>query len=181
VQTPKAFFMGLTDFKIDIVRAWRMVRACLHLLPMAAAATVAQAGGVDSAQACRVVWAVVGAPTGRDALLVVLSPRMPYALQEWPRMRDAATAEGFQVIASRDPRVPLPEWDAAVVASGRADLTTAPAVDADAAARCGLFNHFPSALVGRCGQVHSWPVLGVMPDAAWLEVLRRRRESMPCA
>ena len=172
--------MALIGFESGIVGGWRTLRACVRLLSMAAAATVAQAGEVDSAQACRVVWTAVGAPTGRDALLVVLSPRMPYALQEWPRMRDAAAADGFQVTAGRDPRVPLAEWEAALVASGRADLATAPAVDAEAAARCGLFNHFPSALVGRCGRVHPWPILGVMPGAAWHEILRQRRESMPC-
>ena len=115
-----------------------------------------------------------------STLLTVLSPRMVYALLEWPRMRDAAIAEGFQVVATRDPRVPDAEWRAAVQAAGLHELAAVPSIDAEAAARCGLLNHFPSSLVIRCGRTHPWPILGVMPERAWRSVLAQRRESLSC-
>lgn len=95
-------------------------------------------------------------------------------------MRTAAERAGFQVIALRDPQVPLPEWQAGARAAGQPDLQGLPALEHAAATQCRLLNHAPSALVGRCGQIHTWPVLGVMPDGAWLAVLQQRREAIPC-
>ena len=111
---------------------------------------------------------------------MVLSPRMPYALAEWPRMRDVAHEAGYVVVVARDPQVWLAEWSSAVQAAGLRQLAHAPTVDIELAGRCGLLNHFPSALAGRCGQAHPWPILGVMPSMAWRSLLNQRREGVAC-
>lgn len=142
----------------------RGVRARAALLLMLAGATmvpVARADGVD--RAC-----------GQPLVRMLLSPRMPYALLEWRRMRQAAEDAGFEVRAERDPRVPDAEWQAAVQALGLAELAGAPVLDEPTAAALGLLHHAPSSLVERCGRRHPWPVLGVMPDAAWRALLRQR-------
>jgi hypothetical protein len=120
-------------------------------------------------------------PPAAPTVLIVLSPRMPYALQEWPRMRALAEQAGFQIRAFRDPGVPSSEWEAGLEAAGLPELQTAPVLDQQVAADCRLLNHAPSALVGRCDRWHAWPVLGVMPDAAWLAVLNERREAIACS
>lgn len=111
-------------------------------------------------------------------LLVLLSPRMVYALQEWPRMDATAQLAGFRVVACRDPRVPLDEWQAAARQVDWPEGQGLPALGEDEARRHGLLNHAPSALVMARGCVHPWPVLGVMPDAAWRAVLMARRADL---
>jgi hypothetical protein len=131
--------------------------------------------------ACQAAWRAMGmANQPGGAVLLVLSPRMVYAFQEWRRMTEVAMAAGLSVAVSRDPGVGLQEWTAAVSAAGMPELADIPAVDAEAGGRCGLLNHFPSALVGRCGRPHAWPILGVMPSAAWRSLLLDRREGVPC-
>ena len=117
----------------------------------------------------------------QTAVMVVLSPRMPYALQEWRRMKKAAEDAGYRVTGLRDPRVPLSEWMDAVQASEDMELTQMPAIDEDQATTWGLLNHIPASVVTRCGKTHPWPVLGVMPDAAWLEVLHSRTSQLGAA
>lgn len=109
---------------------------------------------------------------------VLLSPRMPYALQEWPRMADAARQAGFAVVAYRDPRVPRNEWQAATQSQGLADLLDVPVLEEQIAAACGMLNHAPAAIVTRCGRTHAWPILGVMPVAAWRQVLQSRHNDL---
>ena len=114
---------------------------------------------------------------------ILLSPRMPYAMQEWRRMVTSARTNGFQVVSWRDPRVPDAEWKAAVEAADATALRDAPVLALETAASCGMLNHSPATVVTRCGRSHPWPILGVMPDAAWLEVLATRRtdlEQSPC-
>ncbi|HMN20597.1 MAG TPA: hypothetical protein PKA16_04305 [Ottowia sp.] len=108
------------------------------------------------------------------AVRMVLSPRMPYALLEWRRMRRAAEDAGFRVSALRDPRVPDEEWQAAVRAVDLPELADAPLLDEPTGRALGLLHHAPSSMVERCGTRHPWPILGVMPDAAWLGLLRQR-------
>jgi hypothetical protein len=144
---------------------------------------------------CSTAWAIPGdvAGAGKDCLeaapssvfaprvptvLVVLSPRMPYALQEWERMKALAEQEGFRVEAMRDPRVPPLEWRQAVAAMGVDQLSNLEPVGDDFATRCRLLNHAPASIVGRCGVVHPWLILGVMPDSGWRETLRSRREDL---
>ena len=115
---------------------------------------------------------------------VVLSPRMPYALREWRRMAASARVAGFPVVAWRDPRVPEAEWQAAIDAAELPELRAAPALALDVAAACQMLNHAPATVVARCGRGHPWPILGVMPDVAWLQLLDARRadlEQVPCA
>ena len=110
--------------------------------------------------------------------MMVLSPRMPYALKEWPRMKQAAEDAGFEVTGVRDPRVPYGEWAMAVQAAGVLELLHAPSIDQNQAAAFDALNHAPASLVIRCGQAHKWPVLGVMPNDAWTAVLRAREAQL---
>jgi len=118
------------------------------------------------------------------AVLMVLSSRMPYALQEWPRMKRVAKRAGFIVLAARDSRVPSQEWAAAVSARDLFELRDVPVLDEQMGIDLGLLHHAPSSLVVRCGVWHPWPILGVMPDQAWVELLRHRAAQLrerPCS
>jgi len=158
-------------------RALGVVMACMAA---SHAAAMPQPLPAPSA-ACTAVWAAAGLQgQHKDALLVVLSPRMVYSLLEWRRMHDVAVAAGFEVVVARDPRVPRQEWLSALQVAGLPELATVPEVDADQAGRCGLMNHFPSALVGRCGHPHPWPIVSVMPSAFWRSLLLQRREAIAC-
>lgn len=93
-------------------------------------------------------------------------------------MKAAAQSAGFLVIGLRDPRVPDGEWAQAVLTSGQPELMHLPKIDEAYAARLGALNHAPASLVTYCGKTHPWPILGVMPSAAWLTVLRARAEQL---
>lgn len=110
----------------------------------------------------------------QTSVMMVLSPRMPYALKEWPRMRNVAENAGFKVMGVRDPRISTEEWVGAVQAAAVPDLMQAPVMDQSQAAELGVLNHAPASLVVRCGRAHPWPVLGVMPNEAWLSLLQVR-------
>jgi len=160
------------------MRALVMVVACMAATHAVAAEPVQQP---PAAASCNALWETAGLQgEQKEALLVVLSPRMVYAFKEWRRMSGVAAAAGFAVVAVRDPRVPQSEWLSAVHAAGLPELASVPEVDADQAGHCGLLNHFPSTLVGRCGHPHPWPILGVMPSAPWLSLLMQRREAIAC-
>lgn len=122
--------------------------------------------------------ASAGPQAARAQLLVVLSPRMVYALREWPRLRDQAQAAGFDVHGVRDPRVPEAEWHAAVAAAGLSELAAWPAARLTDWPGTQVRNHWPMAWVRWQGRTHPWPILGVMPDAAWLQLLRERLEDL---
>ncbi len=111
---------------------------------------------------------------------IVLSPRMPFALKEWPRMKAVAESAGYQVVGLRDPRVPDAEWAAAVEAVGAPELMHLPKIDEAYAVRLGVLNHAPASLLTCMGKTHPWPILGVMPDLAWLAVLRARASQLEC-
>lgn len=115
------------------------------------------------------------------SVMTVLSPRMPYALREWPRMKAAAESAGFLVIGLRDPRVPDGEWAAAVQVAGQPELIQLPKIDEANAATLGALNHAPASLVTCCGKTHPWPILGVMPTATWLTVLDARVAQLECS
>lgn len=118
-------------------------------------------------------------PIGRgSAVLVVLSPRMPYALQRWPAMEAKARGLGFTAHALRDPRVALAEWRAAVDAMALPALRCIPALELALARQLGVLHHAPSSLVAHCGHLHPWPILGVMPDDAWAQLLQHRRAQL---
>ena len=158
--------------------AWSTVAGAGMLRAEVEPVSIAQAEcdfGAGSQSGDAEVWPVVH---------IVLSPRMPYALQEWRRMAAAAHGAGFRVLAWRDPRLPDAEWQAAVAAAGLPELRDAPALELSAAQVCGVLNHAPAAIVSRCGQGHAWPILGVMPDRAWVQLLHARRadlEAVPCS
>ena len=136
--------------------------------------------------ACDVATLVLtfGPAHTESAVVAVLSPRMPHALIEWPRMASVARAEGFAVVTFRDPRVPIDEWRSAVTSvNAWGEYIDAPPLRMETAERCLLLNHSPAIVVARCGRVHPWPIFGVMPDASWRHVLKSRRtelERLPC-
>ncbi|GAB4209985.1 MAG: hypothetical protein Fur0019_17480 [Tibeticola sp.] len=114
----------------------------------------------------------------RAQLFVVLSPRMVYALREWPRLSDQAQAAGFDVHGVRDPRVPEAEWRAAVASARLPELAAWPAASLAGWSGAQVRNHWPIAWVRWQARRHPWPILGVMPDAAWLQLLRERLEDL---
>lgn len=114
----------------------------------------------------------------RAQLLVVLSPRMVYALREWPRLRNQAQAAGFDVHGVRDPQVPEAEWQSAVTAAGLFELAAWPPARLDDWPGIQVRNHWPMAWVRWQGRTHPWPILGVMPDVSWLQLLRERLEDL---
>lgn len=93
-------------------------------------------------------------------------------------MRRVAEAAGFEVLALRDPRVPDDEWLAAVRTLGLPELADAAVLEEPTAAALGLLHHAPSSIVERCGVRHRWPILGVMPDAAWRALLLQRAQAL---
>ncbi len=136
------------------------------------------------AQACGLQdWIHQHRHTTQTQVLALLSPRMPMSFAQWPRMRDAAVQAGFQVHLWRDPRVSEPEWRAAWSRQGWADWPQPPHLPLSDAAACPLLNHSPAFVLARCGQLHPWPLWGVMPTAAWLQVLHARKNDLklvPC-
>ena len=114
----------------------------------------------------------------RPQLMMVLSPRMPYALKEWRRMSRVAEQAGFKVLVVRDPRVPLSEWEAAVRAVEEPELVHVSVIEQAQAEALGALNHSPASVVSQCKKSHPWPILGVMPDGPWLSVLRARESQL---
>lgn len=110
---------------------------------------------------------------------IVLSPRMPYALKEWPRMLRSAQAAGFAAVSLRDARVDDDEWQAAVRAAGVPAALQLPRLQAPALIESfGPLNHFPTAVVQQGMRVHPWPILGVMPDAVFADLLEQRLKQL---
>lgn len=119
-----------------------------------------------------------GVPT-RTTVVMLLSPRMAYSLHEWPRMRAVAEESHFQVLALKDPRVPASEWDDALVASGldSTDRQRLHDLPAECHSLWSRADHLPYSLVFLDSSVHTWPILGVMPNTAWRDSLEFRRRA----
>lgn len=116
-------------------------------------------------------------------LVSVLSPRMVYSMTDWPRMRSAALAQGFGVVAWWSPRVTAQE---AAEAASRAGwpmtvLRQTSAVPEACADWVGEPNHFPYTRVLLRGGAHPWPIWGVLPDHRWIESLHWRVHALEAA
>lgn len=106
---------------------------------------------------------------------MILSPRMVYSFSEWPRMRRAAEQAGFVVQSVRDPRIGDREWRSAALAADRREALDLPLPEATLLANFPeLLNHSPTSLVRLAGRTHPWPIIGVMPNAAWTALLKQR-------
>lgn len=121
-------------------------------------------------------------PSGiqRPVVVAVLSPRMVYSMTEWPRMRAAAEAEGFDTVAWWAPDLTNDEGVLAAQRAGwsvreMADVVRVPDV---CAGSLGHPNHFPYSRVLDRGGMHAWPIWGVMPNQAWVDSLRWRLWSL---
>lgn len=156
----------------------RKVVLCALLMVTLPSAAQAYPGTVEHVSPCDHMKLAAHFEGERVTLLAVLSPRMVYALKEWPRMQVVAEQAGYSVRVKRDPRVPKAEWQDAAESQGLRAIKDIEAMDEQLAAMCGLLNHAPSVLIGRCGIVHPWPILGVMPDAQWSAVLRSRASAL---
>ncbi len=107
---------------------------------------------------------------------------MPYAIQEWARMRAVAQDAGFAVQTLRDPQVPDAEWQAAlssavIAATVAQELSSVALADEPLLQRLGAqygINHLPTSLVHIGAQWHAWPIYGVMDSTAWRNVLMER-------
>lgn len=116
----------------------------------------------------------------RPWVVALLSPRMVYSLQAWPRMKSEAEALGFRVAAWRDPRIPEIEWRAALdtEALSRSNSVEVEALQEGCLAQWMPIDHVPLTRVLWRGHVHRWPVWGVMTSQAWEETLRNRLASL---
>ncbi len=105
---------------------------------------------------------------------------MVLSMGEWPRLRMVAAREGFEVQAVRSPDVPQREWDDAVERSAWSSDDRVAVRSAPAACHSWLrsLNHFPHGVVMHGPQTHPWPILGVMPDQAWIDSLAFRRAAL---
>lgn len=153
-------------------------RCALAILTLLVAAGLCHAEPASASTALSLIG-IAGGPEGASApdlpvVVMIVSPRMVYALREWPRMRRSAEAAGFTVVTFRDPRVGDEEWQAALHHLGLAATTAAPRLPGTVLARIGVQNHFPSSVVRLGRHLHPWPVLGVMPDAAFVALLKAR-------
>lgn len=105
---------------------------------------------------------------------------MVYSVTEWPRMRAAAEAEGFDVVAWWASGLADGESAAAADVAGWSDHEMADVVKVPAACAgfWGHANHHPYSRVLDQGRLHAWPIWGVMPDRAWVESLRWRLRAL---
>lgn len=113
-------------------------------------------------------------------VVMVISPRMVYSMLEWPRMRTVALAAGFEVVTWTAPGVSAQEWDQAVGAARWTPWQSALISEAPAACAAWLQNpnHLPLSAVVLGGQVHGWPILGVLSNEAWVASLEMRLTSL---
>lgn len=105
---------------------------------------------------------------------------MVYSVTEWPRMRAAAEADGFGVVAWWSSDLTEDENAAAARRAGWpvAETSRVHRVPAECAAWLGLPNHYPYTRVLDRGRLHGWPIWGVMPSQAWLDSLRWRLHAL---
>lgn len=124
----------------------------------------------------------VVAPSGfqRPVVVAVLSPRMVYSMTEWPRMRAAAEAEGFDAVAWWAPDLADDEGAVAAEQAGWSAHEIAHLVRVPDACTgsLGHANHYPYSRVLYRGRLHAWPILGVMPNQAWVDSLHWRLRSL---
>lgn len=122
---------------------------------------------------CQVAWS--GRPAG-PVVVMLISPRMVYSMSEWPRMRVAALAAGFEVVTWKAPGVSPHEWTQAVQAARWTSLQSALIGDVPAACSEWLhgLNHFPFSSVVLGDRIHGWPIWGVLSDEAWAASLALR-------
>ncbi len=120
------------------------------------------------------VWAQSTGPSASPLLDVWLSPRMPMAMREWPRMHAVAREMGFEVRIHRDPQVGEAEWAGATAASAW-PMTVLGAVMTSSLSK-PVVQHFPTAIITSAGSTtpHPWPLQGVMPNDAWRRQLQLR-------
>ncbi len=116
-------------------------------------------------------------------LVSVLSPQMVYSMNEWPRMRAVAQAQGYGVVAWWSPRVSEQEASEAAARAGwpLAVLRQTSVVPEDCRGWVGEPNHFPYTRVLRQGRTHAWPIWGVLPDHRWIESLQLRVRALETA
>lgn len=122
------------------------------------------------------------APSGsqRPILVTVLSPRMVYSVTEWPRMRTAAEAEGFDAVAWWASDLADDEGAAAAELAGWSvhEMARVAQVPAECGESVGRPNHYPYSRVLDRGRLHAWPIWGVMPNQAWVDSLRWRLHAL---
>lgn len=119
-----------------------------------------------------------GGRSDQPVLVMLLSPRMVYTLQEWPRMKQVAEARGYRVLSWMDPRVPELEWQAARSVRFQDAALSIQAMPVACRPIWDHVNHSPMSLVLAGTRIHPWPVWGVMPDDPWREALQFRWQAL---
>ncbi|WP_171984886.1 hypothetical protein [Hydrogenophaga sp. A37] len=126
---------------------------------------------------CLATWS---SGSAAPVVVMLISPRMVYSMSEWPRMRLAALAAGFEVVTWKAPGVSAQEWAQAAQATQWRRSQSALIGDVPPACTVWLrrLNHFPFSSVVLGDQVHEWPIWGVLSDEAWIDSLALRLESL---
>ena len=124
--------------------------------------------------------AALSSKSSAPQVVMLISPRMVYSMLEWPRMREVALAAGLDVVTWKAPGVPAQEWAQAVGAIRWPPSRSVLVSDASSACTAWLQrpNHFPFSMVALDGQVHGWPIWGVLSDEAWAESLALRLKAL---
>lgn len=165
--------MGVFVAVCIVCAVWTWRTAHSETLPSSHLLPVVRGIGVD----CHAARSTL---SSSPVVVMLISPRMVYSLSEWPRMRLAALAAGFDVVTWKAPGVPPHEWAQAVQAARWTPMQSA--LIGDAPAACSAWwqslNHFPFSVVVQGDQVHGWPIWGVLPDEAWTASLAVRLEAL---
>jgi hypothetical protein len=131
----------------------------------------------DIGSVCQTTWST---PPAAPVVVMLISPRMVYSMLEWPRMRSAALAAGFEVVTWKAPGVSGQEWASAIQAARWTPSQSALVRDVPAACAAWMQrpNHFPFSEVALDGLVHAWPIWGVLSDEAWTTSLALRLKAL---
>lgn len=131
----------------------------------------------DLGAECPATWSTGSAV---PVVVMLISPRMAYSMSEWPRMRLAALKAGYEVVTWKAPGVSDQEWAQAVQVTHWTSAQSA--LIGDVPPACAAWwrgpNHFPFSSVVLGGQVHEWPIWGVLSDVAWTASLALRLEAL---
>lgn len=115
-------------------------------------------------------------PGLRGALVYVWSPRMVYSVDSLQVAARAAAANGLAFVALHDLRIPQQELTDAAGSSLFSLSERSMALCAPALLTREALRHFPTSFVITASGIHQHPIVGAMPEGAWLSSIKQRLE-----
>jgi hypothetical protein len=113
-------------------------------------------------------------------LIYVWSPRMVLSVSQATSAAQAARAQGLDVLAVHDARVPQAEIQQALLAIQRSNpeasqaLKSSEPLCSESLQKADAQRHFPSAFVLTARGTHRFPIVGAMPPDGWRESIAQR-------